>query len=207
MIEETLIESFEPWMTADLQDYLSVLSGMFAETLLYSDDTDEYEGWTLLLDPDRAPAAALPYLAQYVGEILPVGISEPMAREWIKDAPNQVRGTVQSIVRAAQRSLAGMRHVAIVERDNGSGGVNVDRLTVITYTSETPYPAAVLADLLMVVPADIVLNYETLAGQTWLMLRDSPSRTWATVKSSYPTWAEAQGSLIGLTTWTRPVPL
>src|SRR3954452_18712789 len=106
---------------------------MFTEVELYAIAEDDDQGWVILFDPDRCPAPALPYLAQYVGERLPVGLSEPLQREWIKDAPNQRRGTPMSIFLAAQRKLTGSRLVSMRERDGG----DPDKLTVVTYTAQT----------------------------------------------------------------------
>lgn len=167
-----------------LRDYLRTIGEMFAEVELYSDDTDEFEGWTILLDVDRAPAAALPYLAQYVGERIPVGITEEAARQWIRDAPNQRRGTLQSIVDASQRYLTGGKNVTVIQRDGGP-----DKLTVVSYTPETPDSARVLAELMTVVPADISLTYVVSAGQIWSQVI-AVNPDWNDVMADYDTWAD-----------------
>lgn len=131
-VADDLVAAFAPWMTDDLEAYLRTIGEMFAEVEMYSDDSEEFEGWTILLDPDRCPVAALPYLAQFVGERLPKGLAEAAQRQWIKDAPNQRRGTVSSIVRAAARRLTGAQLVTVIERDGGP-----DKLSVITYDKDT----------------------------------------------------------------------
>ena len=116
-VTEDLIAAFEPWLTDDLEAYLTSVGSMFAEVEEYAADTEDFEGWSLLFDPARCPASDLPYLAQFVGEVLPVGIGETATREWITDAPNQSRGTLLSVVAAAQRTLTGSRAVSIRSRD------------------------------------------------------------------------------------------
>lgn len=145
--------------------------------------------WLTLLDADLTPKGALPYLAQFVGERLPLGIPEADARLWIKDHPNQRRGTLASIISTAKRRLTGDKSVLIRERDEaGGGGDNPDRISVVTYTSETPDPAATYKDLRAIVPADIVLNYEVFEGQTWNEVLTHG--TWQDVMDDYPTWRD-----------------
>jgi hypothetical protein len=189
---DDLLAAMAPWMTPELEDYLRSLASMWDEVEQFILDSDEYEGWTILLDPDRCPAKALPFLAQFVGERLPVGLSTSMAREWIKDAPNQRRGTLESVFRAAQRSLVGNRLVLVLERDGGTA----DRMTVVTYTQETPDPAQVLRDLQDVVPLDVNLVYQTLVGQPWSSVRASYA-TWNAVRSSFSTWGKLMTSQSG----------
>jgi len=207
-IATELVAAFEPVMTTDLQTYLETIASMFSEVelLAFSEEDDEL-GWAILLDPDQAPANALPYLAQYMGERLPEGISEPMAREWIKDAPNMRRGTVQSIIRAAQRTLVGQRTVSVLERVDPGGGLDPgDYLTVVTYAEETPNSAAVLADLRTVVPADVVLTYEVRVGQAWANV-SSAKASWTAVQTTWATWEDVRNVRTGWTTYTRPRPI
>lgn len=195
------VERFEPWWTQDLEDYLRAQASMFEQVELYAFDTDDYEGWTILYDPDRCPYEALPHLAQYVGERLPTGIIDPAAREWLRDAPNKIRGTVLSLVWAAQRTLTGQRTVRVLERS-----ADVDTITVVTYSAETPSEAAVLADLLTVVPADLILDYDMRDGQSWTDAFATPGvTTWADFAAEFPTWEDAQEGTPGITynTFTR----
>jgi hypothetical protein len=205
-ILDSLLDAWSPWMTDDLGDYADAISVMYADVELYAFDTvdpvtgDEIPGWAVLLDPDLCPAPALPYLAQYVGERLPVGISEPLAREWIKDNPNAIRGTVRSQFYAAQRKLTGTRLVSVMERFP-----DVDHLTIVTYTSQTPDPAGTLRDLQDVVAFDTILVYETLDGQLWNHVKSNYA-TWADVKTHYATWADVAADLSGSSVFSRPAP-
>ena len=205
-VAEDLVEAFQPWMTPDLQDYLEAIGSMFSEVeeITQGMEGDEEPLWTLL-DPDLCPAKCLPYLAQYIGERLPLGIIEPAAREWIKDAPNSRRGTIQSIIRAAQRSLTGLRTVQIRERAGIGGTDNADRIVVVTYEAETPSESAVRIDLDTVVPGDLELVYSVEVGQSWQDVDDTYA-TWADVAADNDNWQELRAPMPGHTTYTRPRP-
>lgn len=180
-----LVAGHEPWITSDLEDYLRVVGTMFAETELYGFDTEDFEGWTILLDVDRCPVEALPYLAQYVGERLPAGLTEDEMRQWIRDAPNQQRGTLKSLVDATQRYLTGGKTVTVIERDLG----HPDHVTVVTYTSETPDSAQVLAEINTVFPAELTLAYVVSGGQIWSqVIATDPD--WANSMAESATWAD-----------------
>lgn len=204
-IANDLVEAFRPWMTDDLRDYLEAMGSMFSETELYAiSEEDDELGWMILFDPDLCPPQALPYLAQYVGEQLPVGISEPDAREWIKDAPNQRRGTLESVVRVAQRSLSGDRIVQVRQRSGSGLILPEDQITVQTYTHQTPNVDQVIRDLENdAVPYDITLNMVVLPGQTWADV-NATYANWSAVEADNPTWLDLQGRTPGYNIYTRP---
>jgi hypothetical protein len=187
-IRDDLVAAHEPWLTPELTAYLQTIGDMFAEVESF-DGTGEDDAWQVIVDPDRARVQDLPYVAQFVGERIPTGLDEPAAREWVKDAPHRRRGTVDSVWQAAQRKLTGSRTVTIIERDGISGGDDPDRITVITYTDETPDPDGVLADLASVLPWDIEINHEVVDGQTWNELA-ATYPTWNDVAAHYTTWAQ-----------------
>jgi hypothetical protein len=204
VIADDLVEIFEPVLTPDLETYLRAVALMFDEVEMYSTDDGDFEGWTILFDPDRAPVGALPYLAQFVGEKLPVGLGEAESREWIKDRPNATRGTAMSMVLAAQRNLTGQRTVSWRERWDGSV-VDVDYAQLRTFTHETPDPAATERDVLSTTPADVILVYSAISGQSWAdVIADHTD--WDDVEGDYATWAEAVTDLPGSFLFTRPGP-
>jgi hypothetical protein len=192
-----LLRRFEPWLTADLDAFLRAIAAMFEQVAGYVLDTEDEEGWVVLFDPDLCPAEALPFLAQLVGETLPVGLPEAAAREWIKDNPNARRGTPESVFLATQRKLTGNRLVSMFER---YGGV-VDQLAIRTNTSETPDPAGTLADILSTLPADVVLDYQVGSGQTWNNVKVTYA-SWNAAKVK--TWNEISTGLAGWDTYERP---
>lgn len=202
------VDSLQPWLTADLETYARAIASMFSEVeaLTGMDDPANEDSYIHLLDPDLAPPQALAWLAQWVGERLPVGISVPAQREYIKDHPNTRRGTAESIFLAAQRTLTGTRLVSLREKTNLAGGADIDRITVRTITSQTPNPTAVYNDLRKnIVPADIVLDYATVVGQTWQDVKDN-NATWTVVKTNNTDWNKVYTTLSGSTVYTRPAP-
>jgi len=202
---DDLVERLEPWMTPALEEYVRSAARVFSEVELYAfdvvdEDGNLLEGWTVLFDPDRCPAQALPYLAQYVGEILPMGVPEALAREQIKDRPNSRRGRPIAMFQAAQKRLVGNRLVSMRE-SNGT----VDTVTIITYTDQTPDPAGTEDDIRRVTPADVILDYQVLPGQTWQDVKDSYA-TWQALKDDNATWAELATGQVGATTYVRREP-
>jgi hypothetical protein len=193
---DQLVRRFEPWLTPDLEAYLRSVSSMFDESVLYAMDYDDpatgesYEGWEILFDPDRVPFNALPHLAQYKGERLPKILTEAQAREWVKDAPNQQRGTPRSVFEAAQRRLTGTRLVSMLERADGV----VDQVRIVTYTSQTPDPAGTKADILGTLPADVLLDHVVQPGVIWDSVETA---TWNTTKAK--TWENQISGLTGFT--------
>lgn len=190
-VADDLVAAHAPWLTLedgsynqDLDDYLRTIGEMFTEVELYAFDTDDFEGWTLLLDVDRCPRVALPYLAQYVGERLPLGLTEEEERQWIRDVPNQRRGTIKSIVDAGQRYLTGGKNITVIQRDGGP-----DKITVVSYTDQTPNSAQVLAELYKVVPADISLTYVVSSGQIWSQVIATDA-DWNNSIAESATWAD-----------------
>ena len=68
----------QPWWTPDLAVYVAAVAGMWAETDQYLEDPDnDIVAYQALLDVDLAPFKALPWLAQCVGERVPVGYTDP----------------------------------------------------------------------------------------------------------------------------------
>jgi hypothetical protein len=201
-ITEQLLAYFEPWMTDDLETFLVAVGDTFDEAAsIYlwdpatidaaGVDPDELDGdssYGQLLDPDVTTPAALPWLAQFVGERFPVGISEADQREWTIDRPNSRRGTLLSIANAAQRSLIGNRGVTLIERSDGvAPGDSPDDVTVIVYAEECPNPAQVQRDLQDTFPLELSLTFQVTAGMTWQQLRVA-GKTWNTIKVD--SWGE-----------------
>lgn len=147
-------------------------------------DSPEGPGWSLLLDLDRCPAAALPWLAQLVGARVPVGLSEAEQREWIASTDGFRRGTRDALIGAARATLTGAQAVIFRERD---GDAYV--LTVATYVAQTPDPAATERALVAQKPGGILMHYRTMIGQDWQLVKET-SATWQDVASSYATWGD-----------------
>jgi hypothetical protein len=200
-----LIEALMPYMTDDHATYLDVIGSMSDEFESYVNQFGEEDSWGPLMDVERCPPGGLPYLGQFLGEILPDGIEEEMAREWIRDHAHMRRGTVEAIARAAQRSMTGVRTVSIVER-SGGGANPEDYLDITTYTAETPDPAAVRDDLRRVVPADLDLTYTVAVAATWSGVK-STYASWTAAMAANHSWEALLGKAPGSSVWNRPRPI
>lgn len=126
-------------------------------------DTDDGPGWSVLLDPERAPEWALPWLAQFAGVTLTPGVSVAQQRAEISSPPSFRRGTVGAMRAAAQIFLTGLQRVTIIEQDGGPY-----LATALTYSAETPNPDSVERALLSQKPAGIILTYVVVDG--WLIV-------------------------------------
>lgn len=169
--------------------YIGALSGMVEEIEDYvSEDTGGQVGWSIIMDADRAPMVVLPWLGQFVGVQLDQSLSEAGQRAQITQHTNFQRGTVASIILAAQLHLTGTKDVIMIERYTG----DAYKLYIATRTAQTPNPTQTLADILTQKPAGIILTYETIAGQSFNELL--AKGTFANVFSTYATF---QGALTG----------
>lgn len=194
-LADDAVGAIAPWHTVDYETFTRAIWSMASDLELFANDVLDddgnvlFEGWTTFLDPDLCPAAGLPYLAQWVGERLPAGLTEAAQRQWIKDAPNQFRGTPQSIARAAQRWLTGSKLVMIRERSRLDLSTNTDYIAIQTFTAETPSPALVLAELRTVVPADITIDFQTVTGSTWANVAIGFA-SWGALAADSASWAD-----------------
>lgn len=118
-------------------------------------DTDDGPGWSILLDLDRCPEIALPWLAQFKGAVIPAGMPPGDWREWVRTAEGLRRGQVPALIAAGQRHLTGTRGVRVILRT----GPTWYHTTVITRTTETPDPAVTFADLMSAKRIGIVLTH------------------------------------------------
>lgn len=192
-LAEQLYEALEPIAAGDEERDWPLLrlcgaltAGALEQANTYlADDEDGRPGWRNVLDPWKAPASALPYLAQFVGATLEPSLTEADARGKIARRENLQRGTVPALVAAVQRTLTGTKAVAVTERHLG----DAYKLWVRTRDDETPDEAATLAAILTQKPAGITLTFATIAGWSWADVVAAEA-TWTDVTSDYPDWAE-----------------
>jgi hypothetical protein len=164
-----LYDALEPLARSDPQVGWSLLILCNAVgTLLqlvedYVRDTPDGPGWSGLLDLNRCPSEALPWLAQLVGVRLLPNTTDAQRRARIVSTDGFRRGTPAAIMAAVQATLTGTQTVTLTERD---GDPYV--LTLYTLAQETPDALATRNALLSQKPAGIVANFTgTLAGQTY----------------------------------------
>lgn len=153
----------------------------------WASDTDEDVGWSLLLDIDRCPDEALPWLGQIVG-ISNLG-SLPTAddqREQIRNLVNWKRGTVSAMSSAPLPYLTGSKTVLFRERFDGSGNDAPYDIQVITYAAETTDAVMTEAAIKAQKPGGDRLVYVNAAGQDLLQLKTNYA-TLQAVKDHYST--------------------
>lgn len=117
--------SLAPWEdTAGIWQELNAALGiMFEQTYGLVSDVGSPDqpagytaGWSTLLDPTACPTWALPYLAAFVGAIVPPGTDDATARSLITSEQGMQRGTPAAITSAAKRHLTGTQSVSLLER-------------------------------------------------------------------------------------------
>jgi hypothetical protein len=184
-----LYDALEPLAFADealqwpLALYVDALALILEETAqLVRADDEGHDGWSAFADPLRCPAAYLFTLAQWAGVRYPRRMSEPELRELINGrAPGLWRGTKSAIEAAVRRYLAPGGTISFIERALG----NAYALTIFTYAHSTLNEAAIRRELLLQVPAGLILTYEVRVGQDYSILKARVPE-YATVKT---TWA------------------
>jgi hypothetical protein len=125
----------------------------------YLRDTPSGPGWSPLLDLDRCPPEALPWLGQFVGVRVIQNTTPDEQRQRIRSTDGFRRGGVEAIRAAAAATLTGAQTVVILERDT-----DPYNLSVTTYADETPDPVTTYTALLAAKPAGLTLGYT--AGET-----------------------------------------
>lgn len=143
-----------------LLNFCHAIGSMFEEVEQIARDTDTAPGWAAALDAGLAPEKWLPWLMQLTGVTNPGGLTGDELRDRIQRADGWRRGTPASMLAAAQRHLAGTRRVTFRERDGGDPYA----VHVVTYTAETPDPAAAAAALAEQKPAGLILTHAVLDG-------------------------------------------
>lgn len=194
--QEDVYRQLGAWRDADygswhLLEFIGAIASMFDQIETYARDDNGLPGWSLLLDPDRCPVEALPFLAQFVGVRSVEGLTEQQKRDKIKATDGFKRGTPGSIIGAAQLHLTGNKTVIMKERDGGAYD-----LTVITHLSETPDAAAVLASIIEQKPAGIVLTYQVVDGTTYLLVRATYA-TYTDLRNAFATYDGLRNNIPG----------
>jgi hypothetical protein len=153
-------------------------------------DTPDGPGWSLMLDVDRCPSEALPWLGQFAGVRIPVGVvDDAQRRAWIKSTDGFSRGTRDAMVAAALATLTGNKRLVFRERDGASQGYAgapeyAYVLTVYSYTAETPNPTATLNALLAQKPGGIRMFYSAVTRQDYQNVKNT-NATYTVVVSSF----------------------
>jgi len=193
---ERLYVSLAPLAQQDASYGWSLLILCNAIGLMFQDvedlvrDSPDGPGYSELLDLDRCPSWALPWLGQLVGVRLLPGASDAENRARIASTDGWKRGTPAALEAAIKATLTGSQSVVIRERDP-AGADPPYTLTVRTLVAETPDSAATLSAALSQKPAGLVLNYTTVTGQDYAGLK-SKCATYAAMTTKYPSYDSAR---------------
>jgi hypothetical protein len=147
-------------------------------------DSDAGPGWSSIVDLDRAPADALPWLAQFVGVDVATDLDEASQRLRIRETSGFRRGTLAAIEGAARQYLTGSRTVQVQERDTSPY-----HLKVTTFQTETPVPDRTAEALQAQKPAGLVLQYVVSTGATYDELK-ATGLTYDQLAAAYPTYTQ-----------------
>lgn len=192
---EELYEALEPAFTQGDEDrdwislkiVMAVVAGRVDLLRIYLvDDILNLPAWAVVFDPERAPAEALPYLAQYSGALLTPEMEEAARRNAIQTPEAFSRGQLASLEAVAKRRLTGTKAVIVTERYTS----NAWRLRIETIEAETPDPAGTVADIVRFQkPIGIRLFFNTRVAWTWGEAKASVEfPTWKAVKEGFATW-------------------
>jgi hypothetical protein len=128
------------------------------------------------------------WLGQFAGLRVPAGLTVADARSYVAGRGGARGGTPVALRTAAAGRLTGTRRVDLIERDSSPW-----RATVVTYSAETPDPAAVLTAATGEKPVGIVLTHQVRLGQslgqlaaTPLTLGDLRSQTYDQIRRTVP---------------------
>jgi hypothetical protein len=173
---------------------VNAIGGMYELVEEWVRDTPDGVGWSLLVDLDRCPPEALPWLGQFVGVRIPPALSSDAdKRDWVASTDGFNRGTRDALIGAAKATLTGQQRLIFRERDGAAWG-DPDppdvayHLTTYSYATETPNPTATLNALLAQKPGGIVLHYHAAQMQDYQNVYDT-NATYAVVKSTFRDYA------------------
>lgn len=199
---QDVLDALAPMLYAEadtgsaLTDYATGVSLPFELVEEWVSDTDTDIGWSLLLDVDRCPVEALPWLAQIVGLSLDTALSEADQRQQIEDVSNWKRGTPGAIIGAPAPYLTGTKTVVLRERYDGSGNDAPYDFEVITLSTETTDAVAVEAALRSQKPTGDRLTYVNSTGQDLQAVKDNYA-TLQTLKDSFATLGGIKTNTLG----------
>lgn len=110
--------------------------------------------------------ATTPYpawLGQIIGARIPAGTPTELARAQLQARKTSTRGRPAAIIAAVKATLTGPAQVLLLERYDG----RAYQVRVVTYTAQTPDPAATMRAALSEKPVGIVLTLVVVNGQSY----------------------------------------
>lgn len=191
-LAEILYDALSPAFTEavdtdyNLLTFVAAIAVMQEQVWEVTHDGDE--PWEIVFDPERCPAFALPWLAAFSGvRILPAW-DEQQTRDAISGAKNWRRGTLGALLHAVTLTLSGAQTIDYEERESG----NAYRFKLRVQADEiVGHPSNVLDAVLTQKPAGIVLDFDSVGGQTYADLL-THAATYADVEPLYPTYTDVR---------------
>lgn len=190
---QDLLDALAPMLYAEnetnhaLGTYLTGLSRPFELVESWASDTDTEPGWSLLLDIDRCPDEALPWLAQLCGIKLAPGLSASNQRAQIDSLASFKRGTPSAIKAAPLPYLTGTKSVTLRERYDGSANDAPNHLQVLVLDTEVVDSVAAEAATRAQKPAGNIMTFTILTGQDYQHIKDTYT-SYQDVKNAYHTY-------------------
>lgn len=194
----TLYEALSPAFTTldEANDYPllrlcnALTSGTIDRVHEWVTENEGRPGWQILLDPQRAPADVLPWLAQFDGATLRPDMTEEQKRSAIVTPEAFRRGTIPAIEQVAKRRLTGTQTIIITERYTEKAW----RLLIETLEGETPEPEKTESEIIAEQkPIGIVLFFNRRAVWDWQELYETPAySTWKKLREAFPTWFDVR---------------
>lgn len=132
-----------------------------------------FPGWSSLLDPNVCPDKFLPYLAQFVGADVPLGLDSVTARAKVLAENALQRGTLVAVTSATQRNLTGTKSVVLQERIDESGNANAYWFIVIVRPEEVISVESLIADVDNAKPGGVMWSLVQTDGWTILQMENS----------------------------------
>ncbi len=115
-------------------------------------------GWSTLLDPNNCPDQFLPFLAEFNGTTVPVGLDPTAARQKILNESGLQRGTAGAIISAVQRNLIGSQSVTLIERVNDAGDPDAYFFIVIVRPEQVVSEQAVADAIHAIKPGGVMFH-------------------------------------------------
>ena len=178
------------WALAHYCDSIGLILEEVA-VLVRSDDEGN-EGWTAFADPDRCPDTFLRTLAQWAGIRWPNRYTSDDLRALIGGKGSGLwRGTKSALIASVRRYVTEGGSLYFEERADG----DPYKVRLFTYGYDTLDEAAIRTELLLSLPAGLLLDYAVRVGQSYDMGRDRTDElaapTYADATAVYATYEDA----------------
>lgn len=194
-LSETAVTSFGQVVAQDLQawggagtdwqSWITAMGTMFQPVWSIvanagsPDEPGYMPGWSTLLSLSQCPTQFLPFLAMFVGASIPAGSTDQQARQIIAAEAAFNRGTVSSILTAA--NAYAIQPCQILERQRPNGTADPYFFTLVVVPETVPNPSALTAAVNRVKPAGLQWALLDLNGYLWeQQIREwtADTRTW-----------------------------